>query len=151
MRAASSSRMCTVNGTQSTWQCPVWLLSSARPVRKRHAGAAGRQQLLAGLLEGMRFADDPPFKRGHLVRADNQMSRMAGGEGAGFLFGQALDQLDGRFIRAVAFVDIRRAAGERQVQAGSAIPDDKPSWMRVIKAACASPQGRPQNSSGATG
>ena len=45
------------------------------------------------------------------------MARMAGGEGAGLLFGQALDQFDGGFIRAVAFVDIRRAAGERQVQA----------------------------------
>lgn len=30
----SSSRIATVNGTQSTWHWPVWLLYSARPVRK---------------------------------------------------------------------------------------------------------------------
>jgi hypothetical protein len=38
---------------------------------------------------------------------------MTGGEGAGFLLRQALDQLNGRFICAMAFVDIRLAADER--------------------------------------
>ena len=39
-----------------------------------------------------------------------------------FLFGEAFDQFDGGFARAVAFVDIRRAAAEWQLQAGQQIP-----------------------------
>ncbi|MNL80548.1 hypothetical protein D3C87_2074330 [compost metagenome] len=50
------------------------------------------------------------------------MSGMAVGQGARFLFGKALDQRDGGFARAMAFVDIRRTAGEWQLQAGQQFP-----------------------------
>jgi hypothetical protein len=63
-----------------------------------HAAAAGGQQLLAAFRR-CGLADDPFAEHGDLVGADNQMSGVAGGQGAGFLFGQALDQFDGGLAR----------------------------------------------------
>ena len=59
------------------------------------------------------FAED-----GDLIRANDQMSRVAVRQGAGFFLGEAFDQIDRGLARAVAFIDVRRAADERQVQAG---------------------------------
>ncbi|MNE69965.1 hypothetical protein D3C80_1657250 [compost metagenome] len=87
-----------------------------------HAGTASGQQLFAGFFERVGLADNPLSQHGDLVGADYQMSGMAVGQGARFLFGEALDQLDGGLARAMAFVDIRRAASERQLQAGQQFP-----------------------------
>jgi hypothetical protein len=67
-------------------------------VRKVTLAAAGGQQLLAALSK-VWLADDPFAEHCNLVRADNQVSGVAGGQGAGFLFGEALDQFDGGFAR----------------------------------------------------
>ncbi|MND94729.1 hypothetical protein D3C80_869560 [compost metagenome] len=82
-----------------------------------HAGAAGCAQLLAGALEGVRLAENLPVEGGDLVGADDQVLGVAAGEGAAFLFGQAADQSFGAFSRQRVFVDLRRLASERQVQA----------------------------------
>ncbi|MNU08377.1 hypothetical protein D3C72_2543920 [compost metagenome] len=50
------------------------------------------------------------------------MSGMAAGQCARFLFGEAFDQLNGGFVGAMTFVDIRRAAAEWQLQAGQQFP-----------------------------
>jgi hypothetical protein len=87
--------MCTVNGTQSTWQCPVSLFSSASPVRKltRWPLAASSCSRAFSKVWGLPMIR--PSSVGDLIGADDQVSWMVGGEGAGFLFGQALDQFDG--------------------------------------------------------
>ncbi|MNL07713.1 hypothetical protein D3C87_1284010 [compost metagenome] len=66
----------------------------------------------------MGFADDPLAQYRDLVGTDDQMSGVAIGQCAGLGLGEALDQLDGGLLQAMALVDIRRAAGKRQLQAG---------------------------------
>ena len=121
---------------------PCLAVEQGQAGQESHAGTAGGQQLFAGLFEGVGLADNPLAQYRDLVGADNQMSGMAVGQCARFLFGEALDQLDGGLARTMAFVDIRRAAGETAAAGGPAIPGDRPSLKRVIKAACASPEGR---------
>ena len=48
------------------------------------AGSACSGQLLVRFLVGVGFADDLSVENSHLVRADNQMIRMAGSERPGF-------------------------------------------------------------------
>lgn len=74
---------------------PGLAVQQRQPGEEADTLAAGRQQLLAGVLEGVGFADDPAFECGDLIGADDQVPWMAGGEGAGFLLGQAFDQFDG--------------------------------------------------------
>jgi hypothetical protein len=63
------------------------------------------------------LADDLFAEHGNLVGADDQMSGVAGGQCAGFRSARRLTSSTAA-RPAVAFVDIRRAADERQVQAG---------------------------------
>ena len=87
-----------MNGTQSTWQCPVAVFSSATPVRKATCCPARLQKLFAGALEGVWLAEDLFAQHGDLVGADDQVSRVAGGKCFGFLPGQALHQRRGGFV-----------------------------------------------------
>ncbi|MNG05844.1 hypothetical protein D3C84_890570 [compost metagenome] len=79
--------------------------------------AAGGEQLLASSFEGVRLAENLFAEHGDLVGADDQVLGVAGGQGLGFLPGQALDQLNGRLFGQALFVNIRGGPAEGQAQA----------------------------------
>src|SRR5690606_34260604 len=73
-------------------------------------------QLIAGGLEGSRFADGLSLKDGDLVRADDQGAGVARGDHGGLLARQAQRQFQRGLVGAWAFVDLRGFDGKGQLE-----------------------------------
>ncbi|MNJ61801.1 hypothetical protein D3C77_576070 [compost metagenome] len=80
--------------------------------------AAGREQLLAGSLEGVRLAEDLFAEYGNLVGADDQVVGVVCRECLGFFPGQSFYQVQGWLLRVSLFVYVGACPTEWQVQAG---------------------------------
>ncbi|MNP59936.1 hypothetical protein D3C76_1549720 [compost metagenome] len=78
---------------------------------------ARRKQLLARPIEGMRLAKDLFAQHGNLVRANDQMIRVAVRECLGFLLSQASNQFDSRLVIQALLVYIGACPGKGQAQA----------------------------------
>ncbi|MNN22533.1 hypothetical protein D3C81_1358930 [compost metagenome] len=80
--------------------------------KEADAGSAGGQQLTAGAIESVGFAEYLLAEYGDLVGADDQVIRVQGGQCLGLFQGQAAHQSFGGFLRVAGFVDGRSAPGE---------------------------------------
>ncbi|MNN62696.1 hypothetical protein D3C81_1780220 [compost metagenome] len=96
---------------------PCGGVQQCHPGQEGDVLSAGLQQLFAGALETVRFAQNLLAQYRDLIGAYDQVLRMAAGQCLGLLPGQASHQLCGGFVSEPPLVQVGACPGEGQAQA----------------------------------